>query len=220
MRVYEAIVKGLEGVGVDAAFGGAGENAASLMLALKHSTKIKPIIVRHEQAASFMACGYAIYSNRLGFCFATAGPGAFNLFSGLAVAMSDSYPVLAISGYASLDWQGRGSLNETSGINRTPDSRAMFAATTKKSYLLTDIADTCDVRGSGQRRVRGTPRPGAYPRPGEPHRARRQGRQLPRHPARRGAGPARPGTSRGDRRRPGQRDRPGGAHRRARRVRC
>jgi acetolactate synthase-1/2/3 large subunit len=145
MRVYEAIVKGLEGIGVTAAFGGAGENAAGLMIALKHSQRIRPVIARHEQAASFMACGYAMYTDRLGVCFATAGPGAFNLFSGLAVAMSDSYPVLAISGYASLDWQGRGSLNETSGINRTPDSRAMFAATTKKSYLLTDIADTCDV---------------------------------------------------------------------------
>ena len=59
--------------------------------------------------------------------------------------MSDSYPVLAISGYSSLEWQGRGSLNETSGLNNTPDSRAMFAATTKGSFLLTDIADTCDV---------------------------------------------------------------------------
>ena len=145
MRVYEAIVKGLEGVGVTAAFGGAGENAAGLMIALKHSERIRPVIARHEQAASFMACGYAMYSNRLGVCFATAGPGAFNLFSGLAVAMSDSYPVLAISGYSSLHWRGRGSLNETSGVNRTPDSQAMFAATTKKSFLLTDIADTCDV---------------------------------------------------------------------------
>jgi acetolactate synthase I/II/III large subunit len=145
MRVYEAIVKALEGVGVDVAFGGAGENAASLMLALKHSTKIKPIIVRHEQAASFMACGYAIYSNRLGFCFATAGPGAFNLFSGPAVAMSDSYPVLAISGFASLEWMGKGALNESSGLSRTPDSRKMFAAATKRSYLLEDPAKTCDV---------------------------------------------------------------------------
>src|SRR6476620_2629008 len=145
VRVYEAIVKGLEGIGVRAAFGGAGENAAGLMLALKHSQQIRPIITRHEQAASFMACGYAMYTDQLGFCFATAGPGAFNLFSGLAVAMSDSYPVLAISVYASLDWRGRRSLNETSGMNRTPDSRAMFAATTKRSYLLTDIADTCDV---------------------------------------------------------------------------
>ncbi|NJP82990.1 hypothetical protein HCK01_37970, partial [Streptomyces sp. AA8] len=89
MRVYEAIVRGLEGIGVDAAFGGAGENAAGLMMALKHSERIRPVITRHEQAASFMACGYAMYTNRLGFCFATAGPGAFNLFSGLAVAMSD-----------------------------------------------------------------------------------------------------------------------------------
>ena len=145
MRVYEAIVKGMEGIGVTAAFGGAGENAAGLMIALKHSERIRAVIARHEQAASFMACGYAMYSNRLGVCFATAGPGAFNLFSGLAVAMSDSYPVLAISGYSSLDWRGRGSLNETSGVNRTPDSQAMFTATTKKSFLLTDIADTCDV---------------------------------------------------------------------------
>jgi acetolactate synthase-1/2/3 large subunit len=145
MRVYEAIVKGLEGIGVTAAFGGAGENAAGLMIALKHSQRIRPVITRNEQAASFMACGYAMYTDQLGVCFATAGPGAFNLFSGLAVAMSDSYPVLAISGYASLAWEGRGSLNETSGVNRTPDSRAMFAATTKKSYLLTNIADTCDV---------------------------------------------------------------------------
>jgi acetolactate synthase-1/2/3 large subunit len=145
MRVYEAIVKALEGIGVDAAFGGAGENAAPLMLALKHSTKIRPVITRHEQAASFMACGYAIFSGRLGVCFATAGPGAFNLFSGMAVAMSDSYPVLAISGFASLEWKGKGALNETSGVSRTPDSQAMFAATTKRSYLLQNPAATCDV---------------------------------------------------------------------------
>jgi len=145
MRVYEAIVKGLESAGVEAAFGGAGENAAGMMVALKHSQKIRPIITRHEQAASFMACGYAMYTDKLGVCFATAGPGAFNLFSGLAVAMSDSYPVLAVSGYTAREWWGRGSLNESTGRNRTPDSQAMFAATTKKSFLLTDIADTCDV---------------------------------------------------------------------------
>src|SRR5439155_15412709 len=145
MKVYEAIVKGLEGIGVGAAFGGAGENAAGLMLALKHSQKIRPVITKHEQAASFMACGYAMYTDKLGFCFATAGPGAFNLFSGLAVAMSDSYPVLAISGFSALHWKGKGALNETSGVSRTPDSGAMFAATTKGSFFLTDAARTCDV---------------------------------------------------------------------------
>jgi acetolactate synthase-1/2/3 large subunit len=144
MRVYDAIVRALESVGVDVAFGGAGENAAFMMIALKHS-KIRPIVVRNEQAASFMACGYAIYSGRLGVCWATAGPGAFNLFSGLAVAMSDSYPVLAISGMSALEWKGRGALNETSGLGRTPDAVRMFAATTKGSWLLDDPAKTCDV---------------------------------------------------------------------------
>jgi acetolactate synthase I/II/III large subunit len=145
MQVYEAIVKGLESAGVDTVFGGNGENIASLAVALDRSRKIRPIMTRHEQAASFMACGYAMYTDRLGVCFATVGPGAFNLFSGLAVAMSDSYPVLAVTGFISLDWRGRGAVNDTSGVNGTPDSQAMFAATTKRSYLLTDIADTCDV---------------------------------------------------------------------------
>lgn len=147
MRVYEAFVRALESLGVDAVFGGPGENDASLLIALKHSAGIKSVIVRNEQAASFMACGYTMGTGarRLGVCFATAGPGAFNLFSGLAVAMSDSHPVLAISGYSSLDWSGKGALNETSGLHRTPDSQKMFAATTKKSYLLTDPAQTCDV---------------------------------------------------------------------------
>ena len=76
MRVYEAIVKGLEDVGVTAAFGGTGENAAGMMIALKHSATVRGVISRHEQAASFMACGYAMYTDRLGVCFATAGPGA------------------------------------------------------------------------------------------------------------------------------------------------
>ena len=145
MRVYEAIVRGLESAGVEAAYGGAGENAAGLLIALHESEKMRPIITRNEQAASFMACGHAMFTGRLGFCFATAGPGAFNLISGLAMAMSDSYPVFAVSGYADRKWSGRGSLNETSGLGGTPDSRRMFEATTKKSVLLEDIADTSDV---------------------------------------------------------------------------
>ncbi|MFL1897994.1 thiamine pyrophosphate-binding protein [Streptomyces tauricus] len=145
MKVYEAIVKGLEGIGVKTAFGGAGESVADLMLALEESRRIRTVITRNEQAASFMACGEAMYTDRLGFCFATAGPGAFNLISGLGVAMTDSYPVLAVSGYARLEWEGWGALNETSGLRRTADSKAVFAATTKKSFLLTDASDTCDV---------------------------------------------------------------------------
>ncbi|GAA2348166.1 acetolactate synthase large subunit [Streptomyces kunmingensis] len=145
MRVYEAIVKGLEDVGTQTAFGGTGEHVADLLLALKDSRQIRTIITRNEQAASYMACGEAMYTNRLGFCFATGGPGAFNLINGLAVARSDSYPVLAVTGYAPLEWRGWGALNETSGLRGTPDSHAVFASTTKKSFLLTDAGDVCDV---------------------------------------------------------------------------
>ena len=145
MKVYEAIVKGLECVGTEAAFGGAGENAASLMVALDESRSINAVITKHEQAASFMACGYAMLSGRMGFCFATAGPGAFNLFSGMGVAMSDSYPMLAVSGYSRREWTGKGGLNETSGKAGTPDSRKMFDACSKKSFFLERREDICDV---------------------------------------------------------------------------
>ena len=145
MRVYESIVKNLEHLGVDAVFGGAGENAAGMMVALDNSKKIRGMITKNEQAAAFMACGYAMFTDNLGVCFATAGPGAFNLISGLSVALTDSYPLLAITGYSSIEWSGMGGLNETSGLNRTPDSQAMMAATTKKSYLLKDISETSNV---------------------------------------------------------------------------
>jgi acetolactate synthase-1/2/3 large subunit len=123
-------VNGLESIGVDTAFGGNGEHIASLTVALKNST-IRAIATRHEQAAAYMACGYAMFTNKLGVCYATAGPGAFNLLTGLGVAMSDSYPVLAITGYIRLEWQGRGAVHDTSGRDRTPDSQAIFAAATK-----------------------------------------------------------------------------------------
>ncbi|CAN5651757.1 acetolactate synthase large subunit [soil metagenome] len=144
MQVYEAIVKGLENVGVETAFGGNGENIASLAVALKHS-RIRAIATRHEQAAAYMACGYAMFTNKLGVCYATVGPGAFNLVTGLGVAMSDSYPVLAITGFIRTEWAGRGAVNDTSGRNGTPDSQAMFSAITKKSFLIEDIDHTCDI---------------------------------------------------------------------------
>jgi len=145
MDVNEAIVKTLEYTGVDHVFGGSGQVNASMLLALKESEKIKTIIIRNEQAASFMACGYAMFSDKLGVCFATGGPGAFNLFSGLAVAYYDSLPVLAITGYTSLPNRGKGALNESTGLNRTPDSHAMFSATTKKSYIVEDPNCICDI---------------------------------------------------------------------------
>ena len=145
MDVGQSIIKNLELIGVDHLFGGSGHSNASLMLALQASEQIKTVIIRNEQAASFMACGYAMFSDKLGVCFSTAGPGAFNLFSGLAVAYSDSLPVLALTGYASAPFRGKGELNESTGLSRTPDSQKMFAATTKQSYLLEHPEQTCDI---------------------------------------------------------------------------
>lgn len=108
MKPLEAIVKNIEGLGVDTIFGGSGESDATLLLALKKSKTIRTIMIRNEQAASFMACGYAMFSNKLGVCFSTNGPGAFNLFSGLALALSDSLPVFALSGYVGKDQKGKG----------------------------------------------------------------------------------------------------------------
>ena len=145
MQVYEAIVRGLESLGVQTAFGGNGENIASLTLALDRSKTIRPILTRHEQAAAYMACGYSMFTKNLGVCFATVGPGAFNMITGLAVAMSDCYPVLALTGYIDTRWEGRGAVNDTSGRNPTPDSQALFAATTKRSFKITDVDQTCDL---------------------------------------------------------------------------
>ena len=147
MDVNQAIVKILEETGrVSHVFGSTGQVNASMLLALRDSEKIKTIVVRNEQAASFMACGYTMFNpDNLGVCFATGGPGAFNLFSGMAVAYSDSLPILGITGYASANVRGKGCLNESSGLSRTPDSHKMFSATTKKSYIVEDASQICDI---------------------------------------------------------------------------
>jgi len=136
MDVNQTIVKILEGIGVDHVFGGSGQVNATMLLSLRDSKKIKTVIIRNEQAASFMACGYAMFSDKLGVCFATGGPGAFNLFSGMAVAYSDSLPVLAITGYTSKNQRGKGALNESTGLSRTPDSHQCFLPLPKNRSLL------------------------------------------------------------------------------------
>src|SRR4029077_8233447 len=64
----------------------------------KRKDKIKFIHVRHEEAAAFMACGYAKYTGKLGVCLATSGPGGIHLLNGLYDAKLDGQPVLAITG--------------------------------------------------------------------------------------------------------------------------
>jgi pyruvate dehydrogenase (quinone) len=85
--------------GVEVIFGLPGDGINGLMEALRlRQDKIQFIQVRHEEAAAFMACGYAKYTSKLGVCLATSGPGGIHLLNGLYDAKLDGQPVLALTG--------------------------------------------------------------------------------------------------------------------------
>ena len=93
--------------GVDTIFGLPGDGINGIMEALrKRQDKIRFIHVRHEEAAAFMACGYAKFTGRLGVCLATSGPGGIHLLNGLYDAKLDGQPVLALTGMAYHDLIG------------------------------------------------------------------------------------------------------------------
>jgi pyruvate dehydrogenase (quinone) len=86
--------------GVDTIFGLPGDGINGIMEALRvRQDKIRFVQVRHEEAAAFMACGYAKFTGRLGVCLATSGPGGIHLLNGLYDAKMDGQPVLAITGH-------------------------------------------------------------------------------------------------------------------------
>lgn len=94
--------------GVDTVFGLPGDGINGIIEAFRErQDKIKFIQVRHEEAAAFMACGYAKYSGKLGVCIATSGPGAIHLLNGLYDAKMDHAPVLAITGMTYHDLIGQ-----------------------------------------------------------------------------------------------------------------
>src|ERR1700726_3782739 len=85
--------------GVEVVFGLPGDGINGLMEALRQrQDKIRFVQVRHEEAAAFMACGYAKFTGKLGVCLATSGPGGLHLLNGLYDAKLDGQPVLAITG--------------------------------------------------------------------------------------------------------------------------
>lgn len=145
MDVCTAIVKTLESAGVDACFLGGGQGSGGLSLAFADSG-IRSVLVRNEQAASFMACGYSMFSpGRIAVCSAQGGPGSVNLLSGLGIAYTAGYPMLTLVSYAPKKWIGKGDLGECSGLSRTPDAQEMFGSTTKKSFIIDDKRQIYDV---------------------------------------------------------------------------
>jgi len=105
----EALVERLVAWGVDTVFGLPGDGINGIMEGLRrHQDRIRFVLVHHEEAAAFMATGYAKSTGRLGVCLATSGPGGIHLLNGLYDAKLDHAPVLALTGMQETQLLGTG----------------------------------------------------------------------------------------------------------------
>ncbi len=120
--------------GVDVVFGLPGGAILPLYGTLSQYPQLRHILVRHEQGASHAADGYARASGKVGVAFATSGPGATNLITGLATAMMDSVPVVAITGQVGRSAIGTDAFQET-------DITGATLPVTKHNYLVMRAAD-------------------------------------------------------------------------------
>jgi acetolactate synthase I/II/III large subunit len=127
----------LVGEGVSTVFGYPGGAILPIYDALR-KFPIHHVLVRHEQGASHMSDGYARASGKVGVCMATSGPGATNLVTGIATAMLDSIPIVAITGQVSSKVLGSDAFQEV-------DITGITLPITKHNFLVTraeDIAPT------------------------------------------------------------------------------
>ena len=120
--------------GVEVIFGHPGGAILPFYDALYHYPQLRHILVRHEQAASHAAEGYARVTGRVGVCVATSGPGATNLMTGLTAAKMDSTPVVAITGQVARNFMGKEAFQEC-------DTTGMAKPLVKKTYLVMDPKD-------------------------------------------------------------------------------
>src|SRR5687768_8273207 len=134
-----AVLEALIAEGVETIFGYPGGAIMPIYDALyDYNDKLKHILVRHEQGGIHAAQGYARSSGRVGMVFATSGPGATNLVTGLADAMIDSTPVVCITGQVFAHLLGTDAFQETDVINIT-------TPVTKWNYQVTDATEIPEV---------------------------------------------------------------------------
>jgi acetolactate synthase-1/2/3 large subunit len=112
MNGAKALLAALEKDSVEIVFGLPGGANLPIYDALVDSG-LRHVLVRHEQSAAHMADGYARIKRKVGVCFATSGPGATNLVTGIATAYADSSPVLAVTGQVALAMIGKDAFQET-----------------------------------------------------------------------------------------------------------
>jgi len=130
----QSLVRSLEAVGCEVAFGIPGGAIMPAYDALLDSTKVRHVLVRHEQGAGHAATGYAQATGQVGVCIATSGPGATNLVTPLADAYMDSVPIVAITGQVAQPLIGTDGFQEA-------DICGITLPITKHNFLVTDPAD-------------------------------------------------------------------------------
>jgi acetolactate synthase-1/2/3 large subunit len=135
ISVGQLVVRFLEYLGVDTLFGMPGAHILPVYDAL-HGSRVRSILVKHEQGAAFMAAGLARVSGGVGACITTAGPGASNLATGIAHAYADRLPVIAITAEAPTLIFGRGGLQESSGEGGSINQTALFSGITRYHKLI------------------------------------------------------------------------------------
>ncbi len=135
----EIVIECLKEQGVDTVFGYPGGAILNVYDALyKHSDEIKHILTSHEQGAAHAADGYARATGKVGVCFATSGPGATNLVTGIATAYMDSIPIVAITCNVGVSLLGKDSFQEI-------DIAGITMPITKHNYIVKDVNDLADT---------------------------------------------------------------------------
>src|SRR5512146_448544 len=134
MTGAQSLVRSLEAAGVEVVFGIPGGAILPAYDPLFDSTKVRHVLVRHEQGAGHAAEGYAQATGRVGVCMATSGPGATNLVTPIADAYMDSVPIVAITG------QGPTNLIGTDGFQEA-DICGITMPITKHNFLVQDADD-------------------------------------------------------------------------------
>ena len=134
MTGAQAIVRSLEELGADVVFGLPGGAVLPLYDPIYSSTKMRHVLVRHEQGAGHAATGYAQVSGKVGVCIATSGPGATNLVTPIADANLDSVPIVAITGQVGHTLLGTDAFQEA-------DIRGITLPVTKHNFMVTDPND-------------------------------------------------------------------------------
>jgi len=145
-----SLIRSLENAGTENIFGIPGGAILPAYDPLMDSTKIRHILVRHEQGAGHAAQGYASATGKVGVCMATSGPGATNLVTPIADAYMDSVPLVAITGQVGAAFIGTDAFQEA-------DIRGITMPITKHNFLVTDpveiprtIAEAFHIASTGR----------------------------------------------------------------------